>query len=222
VLPIVQRAQVPVLVLSLQPEAAIDYKAFNQLPDRTAKTGEWLAFCSTCSVPEIANVLRRAQIPFHQLTGVIGDKDTCNEISEWVHAARARKALQINRLGLMGHYYGGMLDIATDLTQVCITFGCHIEHIEVDALSALRTAVNSSKIADRIADLKDQLEIQPGCTEEELARAARTSVALDRLAELHDLYSLALLLHGPWRAGERRDDEFHHSRYIVAYGAESL
>jgi L-arabinose isomerase len=191
VLPIVQRAQVSVLVLSLQPEAAIDYEAFNQLPDRTAMTGEWLAFCSACSVPEIANVLRRAQIPFHQVTGVIGDKETCNEISEWVHAARVRKALQINRLGLMGHYYGGMLDIATDLTQVSITFGCHVEHIEVDELSALRTTVNSSEIADRIADFKDQLDIQPDCTEEELARAARTSVALDRLAELHDLHSLA-------------------------------
>ena len=88
--------------------------------------------------------------------------------------------------GLMGHY-GEMLDIATDLTQVCITFGCQVEHIEVDALSALRTAVNNSEIADRIADFKDQLESQPDCTEEELARAARTSVALDRLAELHDL-----------------------------------
>jgi L-arabinose isomerase len=191
VLPIVQRAQVSVLVLSLQPEAAIDYEAINQLPDRTAMTGEWLAFCSACSVPEIANVLRRAQIPFHQVTGVIGDKETCNEISEWVHAARVRKALQINRLGLMGHYYGGMLDIATDLTQVSITFGCHVEHIEVDELSALRTTVNSSEIADRIADFKDQLDIQPDCSEEELARAARTSVALDRLAELHDLHSLA-------------------------------
>ena len=42
------------------------------------------------------------------------------------------------------------VDIATDLTQVSITFGCHIEHIEVDALSALRTAVNSSEIEDRI------------------------------------------------------------------------
>ena len=98
---------------------------------------------------------------------------------------------RFNRLGLMGHYYGGMLDIATDLTQVSITFGCHIEHIEVDALSALRTAVNSSEIEDRIAHLKDQLDIQPDCTEEELARAARTPVALDRLAELRDLHSLA-------------------------------
>ena len=73
VLPIVQRARVPVLVLNLQPEAAIDYDVFNRLPDRTAMTGEWLAFCSSCPIPEIANVLRRAKIPFHQVTGVLGD-----------------------------------------------------------------------------------------------------------------------------------------------------
>ena len=60
VLPMVQRARVPVLVLNLQPEAAINYEAFNRLRDRTAMTGEWLAFCSACPVPEIANVLSRA------------------------------------------------------------------------------------------------------------------------------------------------------------------
>jgi L-arabinose isomerase len=191
VLPIVQRAQVPVLVLNLQPEAAIDYEAFNRLPDRTAMTGEWLAFCSACSVPEIANVLRRARIPFHQVTGVIGDLETRKEISEWVDAARVKNALQSNRLGLMGHYYGGMLDIATDLTQVSITFGSHIEHIEVDELSALRRAINTAEIEDRISDFKHQFDIQPDCAQQELARAARTSVALDRLVEAHDLQSLA-------------------------------
>ena len=38
VLPLVQRAGVPVIVLNLQPEAAIDYEAFNRLEDRTAMT----------------------------------------------------------------------------------------------------------------------------------------------------------------------------------------
>ena len=61
VLPLVQRAGVPVVVLNLQPEAAIDYKAFNRLKDRTAMTGEWLAFCSACPAPEIANVLVRGE-----------------------------------------------------------------------------------------------------------------------------------------------------------------
>jgi L-arabinose isomerase len=67
VLPLVQRAGVPVIILNLQPQAAIDYKAFNQLRDRTEMTGHWLAYCSACPVPEIANVLMRAGIPFHQV-----------------------------------------------------------------------------------------------------------------------------------------------------------
>src|ERR1039458_1691765 len=74
VLPLVQRAGVPVIVLNLQPGAAIDYEAFNRLPDRTAMTGAWLAWCSACPVPEIANVLRRARIPFHQVTGALTDE----------------------------------------------------------------------------------------------------------------------------------------------------
>ena len=46
VLPVVQRAKVPVIVLNLQPAAAIDYANFNKMGDRTAMTGEWLAHCS--------------------------------------------------------------------------------------------------------------------------------------------------------------------------------
>ncbi|MEO6355370.1 MAG: arabinose isomerase, partial [Ferruginibacter sp.] len=45
-LPVVQHAKVPVIILNLAPEAAIDYVAFNSNTDRTKMTGEWLAFCS--------------------------------------------------------------------------------------------------------------------------------------------------------------------------------
>ncbi|HLY40766.1 MAG TPA: hypothetical protein VKR52_06105 [Terracidiphilus sp.] len=191
VLPMVQRAGVPVLVLNLQPEAAINYAAFNRLPDRTSMTGEWLAFCSACPLPEIANVLRRAGISFHQVTGVLGDPATLSEISDWIAAARVKKALCENRLGLLGHYYNGMLDIVTDLTQVAITFGTHIELLEVDELSALREEVSDAEIAERVRVFRDGFDVQPDCAEEELARAARTSVALDRFVKLHDLHSMA-------------------------------
>src|SRR5579859_1484436 len=88
VLPIVQLARVPVLVLNLQPEAAIDYEFFNRLPDRTAMTGAWLAFCSACPVPEISNVLARAGIAFHQMTGVLGEEGVWAEMEAWIAAAR--------------------------------------------------------------------------------------------------------------------------------------
>ncbi len=45
VLPVVQRAKVPVIILNLSPEAAIDYDSFNKMTDRTKMTGEWLAYC---------------------------------------------------------------------------------------------------------------------------------------------------------------------------------
>jgi len=53
VLPVVQRAKVPVIILNLSPTAAIDYAKFNRMGDRTAMTGEWLAHCSACPVPEM-------------------------------------------------------------------------------------------------------------------------------------------------------------------------
>jgi L-arabinose isomerase len=62
VLPVVQRARVPVIVLNLAPRPAIDYAAFNRLKERTEMTGQWLAFCSACPVPEIGNVFKRAGI----------------------------------------------------------------------------------------------------------------------------------------------------------------
>jgi len=196
VLPLVQRAGVPVIVLNLQPDAAIDYEAFNRLPDRTAMTGAWLEWCSACPVPEIANVLRRARIPFHQVTGALTDAATWQEMEEWVAAANVKAALAENRLGLLGHYYGGMLDVATDITQVAITFGSHIEMLEADELSALRKSVTEEEIARRVRLFEERFAVQPDCPPTELQRAARTSVALDQLVEKHDLQSLAYYYQG--------------------------
>src|ERR1035437_4613353 len=128
VLPVVQRAKVPVIVLNLQPTAAIDYASFNRMGDRTAMTGEWLAHCGSCPVPEIANVFNRARINFHQITGMLHDDPACwNEVDAWIEAARVAHVMFHNRLGLMGDYYGGMLDIYSDLTQQCAVFGGHAE-----------------------------------------------------------------------------------------------
>jgi L-arabinose isomerase len=200
VLPLVQRAGVPVIVLNLQPEAAIDYDAFNKLNDRTAMTGEWLAFCSACPVPEIANLFRRANIPFHQVTGVLDDAATWREIEEWLAAARVRAALADARLGLMGHYYSGMLDIMTDVTLLSIAFGTHAELLEVDELSALSAEVSESDIGRRLDEFRAAFEVQPDCPLEELRRAARTSVALDTFVVRHDLDAMAYYYKGSGNA----------------------
>jgi L-arabinose isomerase len=200
VLPVVQRAGVPVVVLNLQPEAAIDYKSFNKLADRTAMTGEWLAFCSACPVPEIANLLSRAEIPFHQVTGVLDEPQTWTDIEEWLAAAQVRAALQSARLGLMGHYYSGMLDIMTDVTLVSIAFGTHVELLEVDELSGLCSEVREADLARRVDEFQAAFDVQCDCPPEELRRAARTSVALDAFVGRHDLDAMAYYYKGSGNA----------------------
>jgi L-arabinose isomerase len=201
VLPVVRRARVPVIILNLAPSAAIDYDWFNGLGDRTKMTGEWLAYCQSCPVPEIANVFNRCRIPFFQVTGMLeNDPLAWNEISEWIEAAQVAHTMEHNRLGVMGHYYGGMLDIYSDLTQQCAYFGGHIEVVEVDELAALRRQVPVAEIKKRVADFRESFDVQPDCPAEELDRAARTSVALDRLVEIHRLGSLAYYYQGTGNA----------------------
>jgi L-arabinose isomerase len=200
VLLLAQHAGIPILVLNLQPRAAIDYAEFNRLPDRTRMTGYWLAYCSACPVPEIANVFARASIPFHQITGYFDDAATWIEIREWLAAAKVRATLRESNFGLLGHYYSGMLDVATDTTQVAITFGCHIEMLEVDELSAMRERITGSEIGQRVRDFREHFDLQPDCPHEELERAARTSIGLDCFVQQHELGALAYYYKGSGNA----------------------
>lgn len=192
VLPVIKKANVPVIVLNLAPDLAIDYNWFNNLNDRTKMTGEWLAYCSACSMPEIANVFKRSNIPFYQVNGTLLDDDLAwQEIGEWVSAANVANILFHNRLGVMGNYYGGMLDIYSNLTLQCATFGGHIEIIEIDELSNIRTEVDAQAIEQKVKAFSEVFEVQSDCATEELERAARTSVALDLLVEKYQLGSIA-------------------------------
>jgi len=192
VLPVIRRAGVPVILLNLQPETNIDYATFNKMADRTKMTGEWLAYCSACPLPEIANVCNRAGIPYHVITGTLRDDQACaREIDEWMEAARVASVMAHNRLGLMGHYYNGMHDIYSDLTLQCAKFGGHMEIIETDELSALRRGVTEASARERVDQIRKEFEVQADCSEAELVRAAKTSIALDKLVAAHDLGSMA-------------------------------
>jgi len=192
VLPVVQRAKVPVIILNLQPEDSIDYKKFNALEDRTKMTGIWLGYCNACPVPEIANVFNRCGISFYEINGVLDAKDECwKEVKEWVEAAKVANVMRHNRLGLMGHYYNGMVDVYTDITLQLATFGGHMEIFEVDELSAIRKKVSKKEIANKVQEFKKAFDIQKDCSQAELERAAITSVALDKLVDEKNLGSMA-------------------------------
>ena len=196
VLPVAQRVKTPVILLNIQPVPAIDYDKLNSMDDRGDMTGEWLAHCQACSIPEIACVFNRANIYYEIVTGYLADEEMWVEIGEWVEAAKAKHALNHGRMGILGHYYGGMLDVYTDLAELSTNFGTHIEMIEMCELKALRDNVSEEEINQKIDEFRNEFDVIAECQEAEIVRAARTSVALDQLVAARRVDSLAYYYEG--------------------------
>lgn len=196
VLPIAQKVKVPVIVLNLQPVKAIDYKKFNGMGDRGKMTGEWLAHCQSCVAPELSSVFNRAGIDFYLISGYLQEDYVASEISDYLVALKVVKGMRENRVGVVGHYYNGMLDVYSDLTQQSSTFGNHFEIIEFGMLKKLRDEVGKEDIENKIEDFRIEFKVSTDCDSNELIRAAKTAVALDKLVEHYQLGSLAYYYEG--------------------------
>ena len=196
VLPVVQKAKVPVVMLNLQPVAQLDYAKFNALGDRGKMTGIWLEHCQSCSVPELACVFNRSGIEYHIVTGYLQEAQAWKEVQDWVDAAKVVVGMRENRVGILGHYYCGMLDVYSDLTQQSAAFGNHFEILEMCELFDLRQSVTEAEVAQKIQEFHTKFQVSSECEATELARAAKTSVALDKLIQRHQLGSMAYYYEG--------------------------
>jgi L-arabinose isomerase len=196
VLPVAQKLKVPVVILNLQPVAELDYETFNNLGDRGKMTGVWLEHCQACSVPEIASVFNRSGIQYDFVTGYLQDEEAWSEIEAWTEAARVAVAMRNNRLGVLGHYYGGMLDVYTDITKQSALFGTHIELLEMCELKKYRDETTASEVGAKIQEFNIAFDVSSECESAEIERAARTSVALDKLVKNRDLGSMAYYYEG--------------------------
>ncbi len=199
VLPVVQKTKVPVVMLNLQPVAQLDYAAFNALGDRGKMTGVWLEHCQSCSVPELACVFNRCGIDYHVVTGYLQEAVAWQEIQDWVDAAKVVAGMRENRVGVLGHYYCGMLDVYSDLTQQSAVFGNHFQLLEMCELFELRQAVTADEVSAKITEFNSTFQVSEECEPSEIERAAKTSVALDKLVAKHNLGSMAYYYEG---AGE--------------------
>lgn len=196
ILPVVQKIKCPVVILNLQPVPQLDYEKFNALNDRGKMTGVWLEHCQACAVPEIASVFNRAGVDYDIVTGHLQDENAWSEIRQWVEATVVAENMQQNRLGVLGHYYGGMLDVYTDLTRQSAAFGTHIEMLEMCELKKLRDEVTNEELENKIAEFNTRFNVAPACDPAEIKRAAQTSVALDKLVGNHQLGSMAYYYEG--------------------------
>jgi L-arabinose isomerase len=197
VLPVVQAVDAPVVVLNLQPTRTLDYEAMT--------TGEWLANCSACCVPEIAGALTRAAIPYRTVTGTLLDGDPAWEVlREWLDAARAVCDLRAARIGFLGHTYPGMLDMYSDFTQVHAQTGAHVEVLEIDDLVARVESADEASVGRKDREIRGAFDLADAGTDPIAAEitpeafdwSARVAVGLDRLVEDFELDGLAYYYRG--------------------------
>ena len=165
ILPVAQQVGKPIIILNIQPASAIDYQKLNSMGDRGRMTGEWLAHCQACSVPEFASVLNRAGVRYDIITGYLS-------------------ALCFIR------------SVYTDLMKQSAVFGTHIELLEMCELKAYREEVSDGELKRKLDEFYDKFNVEASCSSEELVRAARTSVALDKLVNVHQLGAMAYYYEG--------------------------
>lgn len=181
--PVAQRSGAPVLLINLQPTESMDHATFG--------TGEWLAYCGACPLPEMANAFLRVGVPFRSVSGYVEDERAWARIGSWIKASGVRGTLRHGRHGLLGHLYPGMLDVATDLTLVPANLGGHVEVLEIDDLRVRVERATDQQVSERMALTRDIFDIDDTVQADDFRWAATVSVGLDQLIEDFSLDSLA-------------------------------
>lgn len=204
------------VILNLQPCAHVNYEK--------TSTGEWLAHCNACAVPEVCNAFNRCGIDYHVISGLLGlektpevslaDENTAareeakaawREAGEWIAAAGAARTLKNTRFGFLGNTYSGMLDLYSDFTMLTGQAGIHIDVLEMCDFKSCFDKVTEGDIKEarrRIEELfiiggdspADPLAKKP--TEEAMQWSAKIAAAQQKLVEKFSLGGLAYYYHG--------------------------
>ncbi len=195
---IVRNLDVPIVLVALQPLAALDYAA--------ATTHMQLANDDFCSIPEFTGVaIRMGKRAPEVILGTLDNDPAAEaEIVEWCDIAMALHDLRNARIGHFGHPIEHMLDMQTDQTALTAAFGCHIVQTEADDLLMCERQVTAEEIENKRAEILNLFDTpDPGAdpltrklTDGHLETAARAAVTLDKFVAHHELDGLAYYYEG--------------------------
>lgn len=216
VLAIHQINKAPVVFLNLQPTERINYEQ--------TTTGEWLAHCGACPVPEFANAFNRAGISFRVVNGLLGLDYTpaisitnektnerkeavraWREIEQWVRAAGVPRTLQHSRFGFLGNTYSGMLDMYSDFTMIQAQTGVHVEVLEMCDLDRMLRDVTPQEVKAKLEEINHMFQISGDSpadpiarrpTDEQMEWSCKVAAAQEKLVREYDLDALTYYYHG--------------------------
>jgi L-arabinose isomerase len=203
---LIRGLDVPVVLVALQPLAAMDYPR--------ASTYMQLVNDDFCSVPEFTGVaIRMGRKPPPVILGTLHDDPVAEaEIARWCDIAMVLHDLRRARIGHFGHPIEHMLDMQTDQTALTAAFGCHVVQTEADDLLRLERTVADAEIEAKKAQILELFDtpdpvsdpLTTKLTDDDLQVAARAAVALDKLVDEKSLDGLAYYYAGEEGSPMRR------------------
>lgn len=233
IMPIHQRCQAQVILLNLQPSPQLNYTQTN--------TGEWLANCGACPIPEFANALHRANIRYEVINGLLGQtispsnvfsdevtahypeaKKAWGTIHDWVQAAKIKCNLQKSIFGFLGNTYSGMLDLYSDFTMIQAQTGVHIDVLEMCDLQEVYEAitpddvVQTKQITQKIFTIAQDSSAEKFAkkpSSAQLLQSYQVAAAQQKFVEQHRLDGLAYYYHG----APNSDYEKLQSNFILGH-----
>jgi L-arabinose isomerase len=199
--PIAQRNLAPYLTLALQYVRTVQYEQVG--------TEEMTLIGAAMTAPEVSCAFQRCGLPFNCVVGGDFQDEVWSQVKEWVEAAATKRALMDSRLGYLGHFYPGMLDMYTDFTMHQGGFGAHVELLEMCDLAHRAREVTEAQVDAKVEETRHMFLMPPpgydAVTEqvepEELRYAARVACAEDKLAADFALDGLAYYYRG-WADNE--------------------
>ncbi|MGE4563396.1 MAG: arabinose isomerase [Victivallaceae bacterium] len=197
---LVREFDIPVILIALQPLAAMDY----------ANATTYMQLCNDdfCSVPEFTGVaVRMGKKPPAVILGTLENDPAADAgLAEVCRIGHVLHDLRRARIGHLGHVLEAMLDMQTDPTAVTAAFGCHVVQCEADQLLALYRAIDPAgpETAAKKAEILGFFDtpepfsdpLTAKLTSADLETAATVALALERFIELKKLDGLAYYYEG--------------------------
>ena len=177
-LPALRRIRLPIVIFNTQELQAVDDSfTVAAMIDNHGVHG----------TQDLANVLVRAGVPFHYVTGHVQAPASLVELGDFFAAAAAVRRLQSVRIGVMGYPFPGMGDFAIDTTHLCSTLGCSWTQLSVEDYIQRSAHAQASEVKRLVGDYRESYEVAPDLSLADLECTARAELAMRGLVADHRL-----------------------------------
>lgn len=141
---------------------------------------------------QLTGTLRKLKRDFMTVVGSIDDERAYNKILTIIKGLQAVKDLKESNIGVIGHVFRGMYDIAVSSTFLKSTFGVNIIQIQSEHLLNIWKDVKDEEVVAEKDKLVKRFKVK-NITENDVFNAVKLAVAMRKLAERFNLNAMCFL-----------------------------